>query len=188
MSWLQTSILSPGSARSRGSDAGRLKAMSLSNKFAAVAIAVSESIQNAAGDLPLTTAAALVTLTSGQAMCIGEISRVVGLTHSATVRLIDRLEDGALVRRHKRVGREVAVEITARGRRKVDSILEARDRVVAQLLEGLASDDRQAMSAVLDRILLRSCECGMTRERLCRLCRPGHCDCALARQPASPAG
>src|SRR3954454_10801033 len=62
------------------------------------------------------SSAALVTLRERGALTVERLRRIVGLTHSATVRLVDRLEGDGLVRRRPGPdGRSVSVRLTRRG-------------------------------------------------------------------------
>lgn len=153
--------------------------MSLSNKLTAVSLALTESIQSSAEDLTPSAIAALISAVNNPPMSIGEVARTIGLTHSATVRLVDRLEAEALVRRQRRIGREVAVEITPRGRRRVAQILDAREQVIDGLLVPLAAEERTTLSHLFDKILTHAVETGASRDRLCRMCRRADCECGL---------
>jgi DNA-binding MarR family transcriptional regulator len=153
--------------------------MSLSNKLAAAALAVTETVQSTVEEMTPSAVAALNTIVSYPPLSIGEIARAVGLTHSATVRLVDRLERDTLVRRQRRVGREVAVEATARGRRRVGQIHDAREKAIALFTDALDEDERSHLSSLLDKLLGNALNAGIERHRLCRMCRRGVCDCHL---------
>src|SRR5918997_4437218 len=60
----------------------------------------------------------------------------VGLTQSATVRLVDRLQGEALVRRARADGRTIALSVTPEGRARLESWHAARQRALDDSLVG----------------------------------------------------
>lgn len=153
--------------------------MHLSNKLAALALAVTDASLAPDDDLAPTAVAALITMSNSDPLSIGEIACIVGLTHSATVRLVDRLEIQSLLRRQRRVGREVLVEITPAGRRRAQALQERRLRETASFLAGLGETERNLLEGLIDRMLRDHLARGHDRGRLCRMCSRGACDCCL---------
>lgn len=112
---------------------------------------------------------------------VTQLSSVLGLTHSGTVRLVDRLEVEGLVERvGARDGRAVSVVLTRTGRRMAVRILQAREASLTSALSALSSDEVDNLAATLDAMLTT-----LTRARaeeraagthdrpqpwLCRLC------------------
>jgi len=125
---------------------------------------------------------------------VDTLSRVVGLTHSGTVRLVARLVEAGLVERTTGDdARTVLVTLTRRGRALARKVRDRRGAEVTASLAGLSDAER-------DR-LLRSCEllvANLTRRRLdqraagarppggalCRMCDFGAC---RRRQGGCPA-
>ena len=112
---------------------------------------------------------------------ITQLSSVLGLTHSGTVRLVDRLAAEGLVERvGAQDGRGVSVVLTPRGRRAAARILRAREKSLASALSPLSSDEVDNLAAALDTMLtavtLARAEerSARTNDRpqpwLCRLC------------------
>jgi MarR family transcriptional repressor of emrRAB len=112
---------------------------------------------------------------------VTQLSSVLGLTHSGTVRLIDRLAAEGLVERVGAAdGRAVAVVLTPLGREKAAQILHAREQSLANALTGLSQDEVDHLAAALDTMLttmtLARAEERSTRANdrprpwLCRLC------------------
>jgi DNA-binding MarR family transcriptional regulator len=112
---------------------------------------------------------------------VTELSSVLGLTHSGTVRLVDRLGVEGLV---ERVGaqdaRAVSVVLTRSGRRMALRIRQAREQTLASALSALTSDQVNNLSAALD-TMLTTVTLARAEERsarshdrpqpwLCRLC------------------
>lgn len=151
----------------------------LGNKLAAVALAISDAALAKSEDLAPTAVAALISIRDQEPLSIGDIARIVGLTHSAAVRLVDRLEKDWLVRRQRRVGREVMVEITARGRRRAQQLQDARLAAVAEFISDLDADDRSALERLVDKIIRLRRGGEMDSDQFCRMCHRGPCDCGL---------
>jgi len=124
---------------------------------------------------------------------VTQLSSVLGLTHSGTVRLVDRLAAEGLVERvGAQDGRAVSVVLTQRGRRTAARILQARERSVASALSALSQHEIDNLSATLD-TMLATVTLARLEERsarttdrpqpwLCRLCdfaacgrSEGHC-------------
>lgn len=152
---------------------------SLTNKMAALALAVTDAMLSKTEDIAPTAVAALITIRDREPMSIGEIAGVVGLTHSAAVRLVDRLEKDWLVRRQRRVGREVMVEITTRGRRRAQQLQENRMEAVGRFLTALDAEERAALDGLINRIIARLSAEDLPVDQFCRMCRRGACDCGL---------
>jgi DNA-binding MarR family transcriptional regulator len=165
----------------------------VANRLAALATALDDAIHAETDDLSASAVAALQTVRQDGPMAIQDIARIVGLTHSATVRLIDRLEKDWLVRRLSRKGREVRVEATARGRRRAGQFQDRRLQVAETLLAALDAQERDALARALDKMLEASVVDAAGAARTCRACEREGCrekNCpitaAAARLPAAP--
>jgi DNA-binding MarR family transcriptional regulator len=123
--------------------------------------------------------AALVSVQWAPGLTIEQLRRIVGLSHSGTVRLLDRLErEGAVERKAGRDGRSVAVYLTAKGRRQVRTILRRRRSVMDNALGLLAPAEQDQLRHLVEKLLG-----GMTRDRehsdhICRLCDLAACPAA----------
>jgi DNA-binding MarR family transcriptional regulator len=112
-------------------------------------------------------------------LSIERLRRILGLSHSGTVRLLDRLErEGAVERKAGRDGRSVAVHLTQEGRRHVRAILNRRRSVMGSALELLAPAEQDQLRHLVEKLLA-----GMTRDRehsdhICRLCDAAACPLA----------
>jgi DNA-binding MarR family transcriptional regulator len=130
----------------------------LANLLGAWSLAVSDRITAAAaatagrgGQAP----AALVALDQfAGGSTIEELSSVLGLTHSATVRLVDGLvSDGQVARRRRRGDRRaVAIALTPSGRAAARRIKRARREAVEEVLGGLSAAQRRALTAMAERL------------------------------------
>jgi DNA-binding MarR family transcriptional regulator len=108
------------------------------------------------------------------------------LSHSRTVRVVDRLEsDGlALRERDPRDGRSVLVQLTPAGRRAGRRVLDAR----ARALDGaLAEADRRALAELAERALARATTSRRAAGAICRLCDAHACGHHEGRCPVTRA-
>ena len=147
----------------------------LANRLAALATALDDAIRADAEDLSPSAVAALQTIRQDGPLAIQDVARTIGLTHSATVRLIDRLEKDWLVRRLSRKGREVRVEVTARGRRRAGQFQERRLAVTNDLIAALDDGERVALAPILDKLLAAGVTDPETATRTCRSCEREGC-------------
>lgn len=172
----------------------------LANLLGAWSLAVSDRITAAAavaagrgGQAP----AALVALDQfAEGSTIEQLSGVLGLTHSATVRLIDALAADGHVARRRRVGdgRAVAVRLTASGRAAARRITRARSEAVKGALAGLSEAQRRSLTAMAERLTGDLATLRLEQRAvgdvpaggwLCRLCDFGACGRAEGRCPAA---
>ena len=143
------------------------------NLIGALGLALADRLSDALGEVGGGSAAeALVTLYERRpGATIDAVAGVLALSHSGTVRLVDRLEAAELVERRRGADhRSAALYLTPGGRRAARRVLRRREADM-QLLLGLLTDDQQAQLAELAAIVLR----GLGQEseaerRLCRLC------------------
>jgi len=115
---------------------------------------------------------------------IDTLRRVLGLTSSGTVRLVDRLQDENLVARGTGDDRRAtALKLTRTGRRAAGEVTAARAQVLHGALETLSAEERAALDGLLAKLLV-----GMMREPgatkyMCRLCDASACGHAEGRCP-----
>jgi DNA-binding MarR family transcriptional regulator len=107
---------------------------------------------------------------------IDELRRVLGLTSSGTVRLVDALEDdGLVVRERGRDGRTSTVKLTSRGKTATEQVVAARAVVLTEALGVLSGDERQRLAPLLDKLLGGLVEQRPTGPAMCRLCATEAC-------------
>lgn len=172
----------------------------LANLLGAWSLAVADRITAAAAEAAGRGGQAPAALTSldqfAEGCTIEQLSDVLALTHSATVRLIDALvADGHAVRRRRRGdGRAVAVILTPSGRAAARRIGRARSQAVQKVLGGLTDPQRRALTAMAERLTrdLVSLRLEQRAEGeapaggwLCRLCDFGVCGRPEGRCPAA---
>lgn len=127
--------------------------------------------------------AALVTIGISPGGSINALAQTIGLTHSATVRLVDRLAADELVeRRGGEDRRTVGLYLTRSGIARRRAILKGRNKILAKALSPLCNDQKTMLTELME-ILLR----GLTQNRIhadiiCRLCDEDVCpqeDCPV---------
>jgi MarR family transcriptional regulator, negative regulator of the multidrug operon emrRAB len=143
--------------------------------------AAAEAVTMAGGAVP----AALVALAHRQGQSIEELRHTLRLSHSGTVRLVDRMVDrGWAARRASRDGRTVALELTRSGHEQARRILASRQTTLARLLAPLEPDERDQLAGLLEKLLTAH-----TRDRahasvVCRLCDRSRCAPCPVREVA----
>ena len=161
----------------------RDKAANLLAAFAALAAkAASEAAAEAAGD-GVPGAAALTTLRQYPGLSIHKLSQTLGLSHSATVRVVDRLQEQEHIVRHPGTDRRfVRVQLTEPGERAADRARDARLSVTKRLMNGLADDEVNHLQVLLERLLDAQAVDRVAANFICRLCDEAVCgDCPVDR-------
>jgi DNA-binding MarR family transcriptional regulator len=152
------------------------------NLTGALALTLSDRLQEAAaiaarhgGSAP----AALATLLTyrDRKMTIMRLSQVIGLSHSATVRLIDQLaRDGLVDRRPGADQREVALRLTPDGIRRARRILVEREVVLGRALERLGPAEVLAFDKIAEKVLAAITAGRREARWICRLCDHAACN------------
>lgn len=143
----------------------------------------------AAGGQSVSAAAALSALDQFlDRPTLDQLRRVLGLTPSGAVRLVDRLAGAGLVERGPGSdGRTRSVVLTDAGRRAAERIAEARADLLTGFLDELSPTDRRDLHRLLGRVMATVVRAKDGGAWICRLCdltacgRPaGHCPAATA--------
>jgi DNA-binding MarR family transcriptional regulator len=115
---------------------------------------------------------------------VGLLHRMLGLTPSGAVRLVDRLEaEGYLERRGGADGRSTRVHLTRTGRRAARQVTAARAQVLDHALTALSTEERQVLDRLLSRLLVGMMRGPDARRFMCRLCNARACGHAEGRCP-----
>lgn len=157
------------------------------NIAGALALALYDHLEQATTAHPLlsgTTPAALVHLSHCRYPTVDSLRRVLSLSHSATVRIVNRLEgEGLVVRTASEADRRaVAVRLTETGAALVETTLERREAALRQALEGAFDPAERRVFETLSEKLLGSLTASRNDlYRICRLCDFAACpDCPVA--------
>ncbi|MBW4636181.1 MAG: MarR family transcriptional regulator [Iphinoe sp. HA4291-MV1] len=159
------------------------------NILGAFALSVADDLQGAvvqANDYNTSASAALITLNAHPGETIDLLSKVLELSHSGTVRLVDRLEsDGLVERRRGSDGRSAALFVTAKGEQQVRDMLTRREEALREILGALSVQEQTQLTILLEKLLsglTRSCE---HARNICRFCDESVCsntgNCPVAR-------
>ena len=144
------------------------------NLLGALAGEVTERLERRLKTHPSQTdssAAALNVLSFWSGASNGELAKALGLSHTATVRLVDRLEAGGLVEtRAGRDKRAVALHLTEAGRQRAKAVLTDRCAALAEVTGALTQSEQTILAGLLEK-MLRSVTTGMMgATHICRLC------------------
>ena len=128
------------------------------NLLGVLALSVSDRTSDAVGDAAGQSQTAAVALSALHHFLddpsIDLLRRVLGLTPSGTVRLVDRLEEAGYVeRRPGRDGREVSLRLTGAGRKAAQRVTSARGEVLDSALSALSTSERKQFEDLLTRVL-----------------------------------
>ena len=156
------------------------------NRLGTLALGVNERMDGAlarATGLGASDNAALVLLGATPGVTMGGLETALGLSQSATVRLVDRLQQsGQVIRRPGRDKRELALYLSALGLDGRNRIIDARLAVLEEITRDLSKSERRMLLALLDRLLPELATAPGGAEHACRLCDRDMCrlrDCPL---------
>ena len=146
----------------------------LENVLGSVAVAITGAVQAAVDEAAGHTAAgpaALTALRIHRGCSVDHLAGVLGLTHSGTVRLVDRLEEDGLVRRGQgEDARVVTLELTTKGARRASRVAAARAEAIEGFLGGLDCVERRTLTRLVEKIVVSGMvDWGQVQHR-CRLC------------------
>jgi MarR family transcriptional regulator, negative regulator of the multidrug operon emrRAB len=162
------------------------------NLLGAVSLAVTDRVRTAAergaaqgGSAP----AALISLAGYlDGSPIDAVRGPLRLTHSATVRLVDRLVEAGLARRREgRDRRSVAVELTPAGQAAAAQAARARAEALEEALAGLDPDERAELARLHAKVLATLTDGRSTAGHICRLCDSHACGHHEGRCPVTQA-
>lgn len=168
------------------------------NLLGTLATALSGRIAGAAARAGLSESAAAAVAVVGfypGRETIEALSRVLRLSHSGTVRLVDRLvADGLMERRRGEDGRSVALVLTAEGSAAKARLLAARREAIGAALGGLGPLEAEALTVLTERLLAALTTDADEADHICRLCDEAVCpaetcpvECALNARQEGPA-
>jgi DNA-binding MarR family transcriptional regulator len=162
------------------------------NLLGALSLSIADRTQDAVGSAAgqsQTAAAALSALHHFlDEPSVDRLRRVLGLTPSGTVRLVDRLEQaGYVTRRPGRDGRSISLSLTASGRRAAQRVTQARSELLREALSGLSVAERDALEQGLSKVLTGLIRGPGAVRWMCRLCDMEACGREQGRCPVANA-
>jgi DNA-binding MarR family transcriptional regulator len=160
------------------------------NLLGALAAVLSDRLADATDPAGGSSAAAALVALHGPSAggSIDALAGVVGLSHSGTVRLIDRLQaDGLVERRRGADQRSAALLLTPAGRRAARRVLRAREANMHIVLTALTDDQQDALTEIAETILAELGRDAQSEPRACRLCDLAACGRSRGRCPVAPA-
>lgn len=149
------------------------------NLLGALALALSDDIHTAMADRlghGAAAPAALVLVGNNPGQSIEFLSHALYLSHSGTVRLVDRLvRAGLLARQAGSDGRSVALHLTQHGSTAVQAMLTARQQVLAHALAGVSQVQQAQLVPLLEQMLRNLPTSTQHADHICRLCDEAAC-------------
>jgi len=117
---------------------------------------------------------------------VDKLRRVLGLTPSGAVRLVDRLEDAGLVNRGPGAdGRSRSISLTEAGQQAAAEVTAARAGVLAEMTDGLADDEIAGLHGLLSKVMANAVRTKSGGAWICRLCDLTACERDLGLCPAA---
>ena len=162
------------------------------NLLGALALAIAERVeaatQEAAGQGGSAPAALAALSEFLDGASIDTLRRPLRLTHSAAVRLTDRLADAGLVRREPGAdARSVSIRLTPEGRRAAARVMAEREEALRAVLEPLDGGDRIALASVSEKLLAGLTTGRSAARHICRMCDGDACGHPQGRCPVTRA-
>jgi MarR family transcriptional regulator, negative regulator of the multidrug operon emrRAB len=168
----------PGGSAGRGR--GSADGLRDANLLGAFVLAVAERLDAATREAAASGGAAPAALVALESFLDGSsidtLRKPLGLTHSAAVRLVDRLVAAGLVRREAGAdARSVAVFLTEAGRRASERVQAGRMRTLADVLSPLDAAEREQLARLHERLLGDLTSGRADARHICRLCDSRAC-------------
>lgn len=138
---------------------------------------------------PVSDDAAVNLLAHQPGISITELADQLGLTHSATFRLIDRLQVADLAERRPTTGRRLAVVLTRNGRSRARALRDRRRRLLDRALTSLDPNEIRTLTHLLARIGGTLARTQHDADRACRHCDQTRClaaGCPIEHAATSP--
>jgi DNA-binding MarR family transcriptional regulator len=152
------------------------------NLLGAFALALADQMQQSVTHIAGHAAAApaaLVGIGTYPGQMIDQLSAVLSLSHSGTVRLIDRLAQAMFVeRRAGSDGRTVALYLTPDGEQITQHVLAGRQHVLEHALAGLSEIEYLQLTGLLEKLLAQIVQNQQHGDHICRLCDEAVCPAA----------
>jgi DNA-binding MarR family transcriptional regulator len=172
----------PGDAAGDGATGFKDKTMTtwLENQLGALGVALGDSMDQAfdeacaVGD---SAPAAMILIHENPDTRIEALARYLELSHSGTVRLVDRLvEAGWVAREACEDKRAVVLVLTKAGAKVAERLLEGRRKSLGKALQGISAADRKVLERLVPQMLNNLVEGQAQADHVCRYCDTKACD------------
>lgn len=128
----------------------------MANAFASLALRVADGMRESSKDAAKrgsSAPTALVFILKHSGQSIDALRKALTLSHSATVRLVEKLvEDGLVIKQQGRDARSVALSCTSLGSKRAGNIIKARRNVVDKVIGVLSPAEKNNLEAILRKI------------------------------------
>jgi DNA-binding MarR family transcriptional regulator len=152
----------------------------LVNRLGALGLALSDVQERAAcetANLSSSGCATIVYLGQYPEETITALSRVLALTHSVCVRLVESLvNDGLLVRAMGKDKRQVRLRLTPKGKKLHRAILKARHAALNQAISHFSDTEHESLGLAVSKMLQTLTLGSPQADHMCRLCDETACD------------
>ena len=152
----------------------------LENLLGALGVAINDSMDDAfdeacaVGD---SAPAALILIHENPDTRIETLARYLALSHSGTVRLVDRLQQaGWAARETCEDKRAVVLVLTKAGEKVAERLLEGRRKSLGKALSGVNAADRKVLERLLPQMLNNLVTSKTQADHTCRYCDSGACE------------
>ncbi|MEO0932916.1 MAG: MarR family transcriptional regulator [Cyanobacteria bacterium J06641_2] len=160
--------------------------LQLINLLGASAIAISDSIQNAAKEATGNSAsfpAALVIVERYPKITVDLLAQYLQLSQSGAARLVERLVNQNLVERHQGNDRRfVHLGLTSDGKAMVENIQQAKIAAVSSLLKPLTAEEQQQLLNILSKMAGKYSNTEVIEEYICRFCDMNECPLSVCQE------
>lgn len=149
------------------------------NHLGALALLIQDRVRSTLGvemERGESAPAALLTVGTRPGQTIEALRRTLGLSHSATVRLVEGLvKDGWIRKESGADRRSTSLFLTAQGRDLHRRLLSRRRTVLEQLLKKLSPGSYRALQEALQTLLAKTASDRQEAQRTCRFCDHRSC-------------
>ena len=151
----------------------------LANVFGAMTLSLVTDMDSAIKSSKLQSTshcAAVVAIVQQPGLSIDQLRKVLQLSHSGAVRLVDRLVvAGLVVREAGPNGRTVRLSATLAGRKEFKAISERRRELLKAALTTLTPEEKGQLGLILAKLLRGSAFTVVEAQYICRLCDHSVC-------------
>jgi Transcriptional regulators len=159
-----------------------LEKLRLENILGAICLAMVDKMERAFADeagLGPSSAAALIQIGTNPGITTETLRRIIALSHSATVRLVDQLVASGLVLRGDALEtdrRAKRLELTEEGEARFRRCLAARRMVTDRAVRALGEEELTQLGALAEKILPAIVDLGVDQDVVCRVCDQEICE------------